>query len=99
MKVFHRCIFVLAAFGLIASSPAPSGQVRTYYIAADEIDWNYFPGGVDKMMGMAPEGYAKAYTQRGPHLIGSVYHKAVYREYTDATFAHLKPRADNARYL
>jgi len=35
------------------------------------------------MMGMAPDGYAKTYTTRGGHLIGTVYRKALYREYTD----------------
>jgi len=106
MKTGMRlCTLVLAIFCLAALTPAPStqpapaGQVRTYYIAADEIDWNYFPSGIDKMMGMAADGYAKAYTQRGAHLIGSVYRKAVYREYTDATFSHLKPRPDGQQYL
>jgi FtsP/CotA-like multicopper oxidase with cupredoxin domain len=78
---------------------APAGHVRTYYIAADEVDWNYLPSGKDQMMGMAPMGYAKAYTQPGPGLIGSVYRKAIYREYTDATFTRLKPRAAADAYL
>jgi hephaestin len=76
-----------------------SGAIRTYYIAADEIDWDYLPSGIDKMMGMATEGYAKAYTTRGPHLIGKVYRKALYREYTDATFGHLKVRPARDAYL
>ena len=33
------------------------------------------------------------------HRIGTVYFKAVYREYTDATFKTLKPRPENERYL
>ena len=32
-------------------------------------------------------------TKRGPHRIGITYRKALYREYTDATFATLKLRA------
>jgi hypothetical protein len=64
------------------------GRIRPYYIAADEIDWDYMPTGRDGMMpDMPPKGYAKFYAQRGPHLIGKVYRKAVYREYTDSTFA------------
>ncbi len=51
------------------------------------------------MMGMPPTGYAKAYTTRGPHLIGKVYRKAIYREYTDATFKHLKARLARDAYL
>jgi FtsP/CotA-like multicopper oxidase with cupredoxin domain len=75
------------------------GQIRQYYIAADEIDWDYMPTGKDQMMGMAPMGYAKFYATRGPHLIGHVYRKAIYREYTDATFTHLKPRPADQAYL
>jgi len=69
-----------------------SGQVRTHYIAADEVDWDYAPGGVNKMMGMKFDGYSKVFTERGPHRIGTVYRKAIYREYTDGTFSQLKPR-------
>jgi len=67
-------------------------RVRTYYVAADEVDWDYAPGGVNKMMGMKFDGYSKVFVERGPHRIGSIYRKALYREYTDETFAHLKPR-------
>ena len=73
--------------------------MRTYFIAADEVDWNYLPRGIDGMMGMKPSGYAKLYTQRGRGYIGSVYRKAVYREYTDATFSRLKPRPPQQQYL
>jgi manganese oxidase len=72
-------------------STAP-GKVRTYYVAADEVDWDYAPGGVNKMMGMKFEGYSTLFTERGPHRIGTVYRKALYREYTDDTFTRLKPR-------
>lgn len=82
---------------LLLSIPACFGQtqpakVRMYYIAADEVNWDYAPGGVNKMMGMKFEGYSKVFVERGPHRIGSIYRKALYREYTDETFAHLKPR-------
>jgi manganese oxidase len=91
---------VLGALVLaLLCTAATAGQVRQYYIAADEIDWNYMPSGKDQMMGMAPMGYAKFYATRGPHLIGPVYRKAVYREYTDATFTHLKPRPADQAYL
>ena len=41
----------------------------------------------------------KAYTESGPHHIGRVYKKAIYREYTDASFSTLKPRAPEEQYL
>jgi manganese oxidase len=70
----------------------PESRVRNYYIAADEVDWDYAPGGVNKMMGMKFEGYSTVFTERGPHRIGTVYRKALYREYTDDTFTRLKRR-------
>jgi manganese oxidase len=83
---------------ILLAIPACFGQtqaakVRMYYIAADEVDWDYAPGGVNKMMGMKFEGFATVFTERGPHRIGTVYRKALYREYTDDTFTRLKPRS------
>jgi len=78
---------------------AGSPRLHTYYVAADEVDWNYTPSGLDKMMGMDFMGYAKVVTEHGPHRIGTVYRKAIYREYTDDGFATLKPRAAGSEYL
>lgn len=36
--------------------------------------------------------HARAYLAKGPHRIGRVYKKAVFREYTDASYTHLAPR-------
>lgn len=90
---------VLVAIGLAACAQTNPGVVRTYYIAADEVDWNYMPGGRDNMMGMEPQGYAKLFGQRTQHSLGSIYRKAIYREYTDGTFTHLKPRPPQEAYL
>jgi hephaestin len=92
-------IFALAAALFACVWQGASAEVRQYFIAADEIDWNYMPSGRDAMMpGMPLMGYAKYFATRGPHLIGSVYRKAVYREYTDATFRTLKPRTPDDAY-
>lgn len=89
-----------AALSAAQATPATSaGKVRTYYIAADEVEWDYAPDGVNKMMGMKFDGYAATFMHRGEHSIGKVYRKAVYREYTDATFTTLKPRAQESQYL
>ncbi|HEY5046407.1 MAG TPA: multicopper oxidase domain-containing protein [Rhizomicrobium sp.] len=96
---FFASALLFFAVCIDAPARAAQGQIRQYYIAADEVDWDYMPSGTDQMMGMSPTGYAKFYMQRGPHLIGKVYRKAVYREYTDATFAHLKPRSADEAYL
>ena len=78
-----------------AGSPATmsSGKVHTYYVAADEVEWDYAPSGINKMTGRPFEGFAKLYVEQGPHRIGKVYRKAVYREYTDESFTKLKPHA------
>ncbi len=104
---FHRFLFICAIY-LVSFTAAPrakpgdagsSGHVRTYYIAADEIDWDYAPLGTDFMTGKPFAGMSAAYTQPGPGRIGHVFHKAVFREYTDATFTKRKPRPAENEYL
>jgi len=79
--------------------PAAGGVVRTYYIAIEETEWDYAPLGIDIMTGQPFEGTAAAYTQPGPTSIGHIYRKAIYREYTDDTFATRKPRPPQDEYL
>jgi FtsP/CotA-like multicopper oxidase with cupredoxin domain len=76
-----------------------AGKTRTYYVAADEVQWDYAPSGRDEAMGMPFDPVAKSVTESGPHRIGRVYKKAIYREYTDATFSKLKPRVPEEQYL
>ena len=93
--LFLLCTFVLAE----KSSSKASGKVRTYYVAADEVEWDYAPSGVDHMTGKPYDAYAKVHTERGPHRIGTKYRKAIYREYTDESFSTLKPRRADEAYL
>ena len=78
---------------------ATGGRVRTYYVAADEVEWDYAPLGMDMETGKPFEGKSAAYTQPGPRQIGHIYRKALYREYTDGTFATRKPRPPQDEYL
>jgi FtsP/CotA-like multicopper oxidase with cupredoxin domain len=91
-KLTLAMLGILACFACVAQAES-TPKVRNYYIAADEVEWDYAPGGVNQMMGMKFEGNSKVFTERGPHRIGTVYRKALYREYTDQTFGRLKPRA------
>jgi len=86
-------LLAIAAQASDASVPATSGKLHTYYVAADEVEWDYAPTGINKVTGKPFEGYAKFYVEQGQHRIGKVYQKAIYREYTDETFTSLKPRA------
>lgn len=82
-----------------ANAAVIGGVTRTYYIAADEIDWNYAPEGRNLITGEPFDDAANVFVQQGQHRIGSTYRKAVYREYTDATFTRLKPVAPEWRHL
>jgi FtsP/CotA-like multicopper oxidase with cupredoxin domain len=91
------CVF--AALLLFPTLASAEGKTRTYYIAVDEIDWDYTPMGMDHMMGMAPDKNSKMYFESDKHQIGRVYHKAIYHEYTDGTFTTLKKRTSEWEHL
>lgn len=86
-------LFLAPAVGVQAATAKPAGKTRMYYVAADEVNWDYAPSGRDEAMGMPFDELQRNYTEPGPHHIGRVYKKAIYREYTDATFSTLKARA------
>ena len=98
ISLLGTLVVLLSAVCSVAQEK-PSGAVHTYYVAADEVEWNYTPLGTDRMMGMPFTGFAALFMERGPHRIGSTYRKAIYREYTDATFTQLKPRGPEWEHL
>ena len=77
----------------MVADPAPTlkGQTRVYYIAADEVQWDYAPSGMNQITGEAFDDEANVFVQNGPDRIGSVYLKSQYREYTNDSFTTLKP--------
>jgi hephaestin len=107
--VWAVCLFGAWGLAQLAAAPAeaqaqegaraPGGRVRTYYVAAEEVDWDYAPLGKEMATGKPFEGTSAAYTQSGPNRIGRVYRKALYREYTDGTFTTRKPRLPEDEYL
>jgi FtsP/CotA-like multicopper oxidase with cupredoxin domain len=76
-----------------------SGQTRVYYVAAEEVNWDYAPSGRDEAMGMDFDAVARGYTESGAHQIGRINKKAIYREYTDGTFTKVKARSPEDAYL
>jgi FtsP/CotA-like multicopper oxidase with cupredoxin domain len=85
-----RVLLLLAAC-LITSAAAAAE--RAYYIAADEVVWDYAPSAPENpMRGGAFTAGERVYIDGGKKRIGHVYMKAVYRAYTDATFTTLIPR-------
>jgi FtsP/CotA-like multicopper oxidase with cupredoxin domain len=67
-------------------------RLHTYYIAADEVAWNYAPRGRNLTGTPGPE---KEERDSSP----LTFRKAIYREYTDATFSTLKPRPPEWEHL
>uniref|UniRef100_A0A8C2BMR5 ferroxidase n=1 Tax=Cyprinus carpio TaxID=7962 RepID=A0A8C2BMR5_CYPCA len=57
-------------------------QVWTYYIAAEEVIWDYAPN----------MDFRSKYLKQGPQRIGKKYKKAVFTQYKDGTF---KERAED----
>ena len=86
----------LCAFPQLANA---EGKTRTYYVAVDEIEWDYMPMGMDQMMGMPFDRMSMMWAEKGKNRIGRVYRKAVYHEYTDSSFATMKKRAPEWEHL
>src|SRR5262249_41859016 len=82
--------------GTAATGP---GKVRTYYIGADEVVWNYAPRGRNEITGQPFDAVADTYVKAGRGRIGSRYLKCLYRGYTDETFRHVLPRPPSQQYL
>src|SRR5262249_20899749 len=104
MKTYWKALVLLGLVGASAFAPSSSfgsstGQTRTYYIAADEVTWDYAPGGVNQITGKLFGDAESFWVTSGPRQIGKVVKKALYREYTDATFTRLSPRPKQWEHL
>jgi len=95
-------VLLLLAFARPASipghAPAVAGRTRTYYIAADEVTWDYVPGGRDEIAGRAYVDSA-FFAKLAPRPVSTTYHKVLYREYTDSGFTTLKSRPPEWTHL
>jgi hephaestin len=94
-------IGLIVAFGIVSwSRPGePTGSTKVYYVAAEEVDWDYAPSGNDAISGQPFQGLQLMLTTAAADRIGKVYRKAVYREYTDSTFTTKKPRPPEWEHL
>lgn len=79
---------------LLGFLPLAAGAAeRVYFIAADEVVWDYAPSYPDNPIAGDPfTGEESVYLRQAEDRLGRKYLKAVYREYTDGSFATLKPR-------
>ena len=69
----------------------PKGVMRDYYVAAEKVLWDYAPLGGDACSGSlqpwSEAGAVRAENNATTGQIGSRRYRAIYVEYTDATFA------------
>ena len=91
-------VVILGLVGWFAQGGDPA-QLRVYYIAADEVVWDYAPSGKDLITGLPFNEEQKPFAEAGPHTTGRMAKKALYREYTDSTFTKLKPRPAEWEHL
>jgi len=91
----------IALVGFAAACAAASNGVvtRTYYVAADEVVWDYAPTDSNLIAGRGWEGFAPVVMMPAPDRIGRKFKKVIYREYTDSTFTTLKPRPPEWEHL
>ncbi|RXM92893.1 Hephaestin [Acipenser ruthenus] len=74
----------------------------TYYLAAEEMEWDYSPDRVwelEKMNSSAQDSYGHVFVGKEEGLIGSKYQKVVYREYTDGTFTTRRAHTAEEEHL
>jgi hephaestin len=90
---------VLAAGCDVLGATSSSPRTITYYVAAEEVVWDYAPAGRNLMFDWELGEHEAIWTASGPDRIGRVYKKALYREYTDETFTELKPRPPEWEHL
>jgi manganese oxidase len=85
---------------LAAAVPARAAE-RVYYIAADAVVWDYAPSyPTNPITGQPFTRLEEVFvSDKDEQRIGRKYYKAVYREYTDATFKALKPRGPDEESL
>ncbi|KAM8875479.1 ceruloplasmin [Spinachia spinachia] len=72
--------------------PRPHGELRPFFIAAEEEVWDYAPT-------PPADGEADTFVTRGPNRIGSRYKKVRYVEYTDITFTTKMLRSPEEQHL
>ncbi|XP_029458196.1 hephaestin-like protein 1 isoform X2 [Rhinatrema bivittatum] len=76
------CRLALLLVGLLFQ--VGEAVTRVNFIAVEEEDWDYAQGGM--ILNLTVDAQASVYLTSDGNRIGSVYRKAIYREFTDATY-------------
>lgn len=92
-----------ATLGAATAEAAPAAaayapQVREYWIAADEVEWDYAPDGKNDITGEPFGDTENVFVANGQDRIGHKYIKSLYHEYTK-NFAGQKAVDPNWKHL
>ncbi len=95
--------YLQALFLTILGAPLnnQAGVTRTYYIAAEEILWDYAPSYPINPMHQTPFSDSEKVfvASDSKQRIGHLYYKARFIEYTDSSFKIIKPRSETWKHL
>ncbi|HST07597.1 MAG TPA: multicopper oxidase domain-containing protein [Gemmatimonadaceae bacterium] len=91
-------LYLLLANSSAAQGASPRGRTRTYFIAADEVTWDYVPGGRDEITG-APYTDSAFFAKAQSRAVKTAYQKVLYVEYIDSTFRTRKVRPPEWAHL
>ncbi|XP_022102595.1 hephaestin-like protein [Acanthaster planci] len=108
MQRLHTIRAVIAGLLLIVSGVIVSAQgglgnnqLREYFVAAVEIEWDYAPSGRNliKDTDIQQGSYEADFLLNGTYRIGRKYKKAVYKQYTDDTYTQEIPKPEWLGFL
>uniref|UniRef100_A0A3B4DAU7 ferroxidase n=1 Tax=Pygocentrus nattereri TaxID=42514 RepID=A0A3B4DAU7_PYGNA len=101
MEVRVNGWWLLCLLSFCCATGQNTGVNRTFYIGIREEIWDYCPGGLNRVNGKTAveDEHASVFLQQGPHRIGHVYKKAMYRQYTDKSYTQEIPKPAWLAYL
>ncbi|TRY54503.1 hypothetical protein DNTS_009213 [Danionella cerebrum] len=101
MEAGMQAIFEIKKCFPNVHKPRPVGEVRQYYIAAEEVIWDYGPTEINQYSGkkLVDDSVSDTFFDNRNDRIGGKYKKVQYVEYTDDTFTKRKERTPEEQHL
>ncbi|XP_053296757.1 ferroxidase HEPHL1 isoform X2 [Pleuronectes platessa] len=100
LRLFAGCLLLMLSL-LSTGAGGTNSRDRVYYVGIIEEAWDYAPSGKNLLNGepVGNDEHAAVFLEKGPHRMGSVYKKAMFRQYTDATYSTQAPRPEWLGFL
>ncbi|XP_071068403.1 ferroxidase HEPHL1 isoform X2 [Dasypus novemcinctus] len=96
-------LYEVGSCGRQDSPPPPRRAIRTFYIAAEEVEWDYAPNKNWEFQKQHEDSrgdrHGDIFMNHTENWIGSQYKKVVYREYTDGEFGEIRARPPAEQHL